>query len=405
LRKLIEFSRNPIMERPLSEIDENEHLLENQWVFFASGAKPTSMRRALAERLAEREAVVIVDRAVSLLRDKKLPAIEKRCQHLSGMKGSWCYQPMHFPERMPGVNKILRRVNRLILQRELNSLLARNGRRIICYDSPTQDHLVGQLGEKLSIYIAVDDLTATVCGVPIRGEIKAEKRLLSRVDKVICVSETLAEVLRSRVPSRRNLPISVIPNGYDERIFDPEKNYPEPSDITHIPRPRIIVSGHISERIDWDGIAGASLLRPNWTWIFLGFIDRGMEEKLRNLLGSRAVLHPPIPVNSVPAWIRHSDACAVPYCLNQFTKASHPLKAIEYLAMGKAVLSTKIPSLNAYSKVIEWVQEGRGDSYANALDIFLSDGRNGSRKQERYNSVKNENWKIKAVQFRGVIMN
>jgi hypothetical protein len=39
---------------------------------FAAGAKPTSMRRVLAECLP-RDPVVIVDQPVSLLRDKKLP--------------------------------------------------------------------------------------------------------------------------------------------------------------------------------------------------------------------------------------------------------------------------------------------------------------------------------------------
>jgi hypothetical protein len=41
------------------------------WIFFAANAKPTSMRRALAERLAEKETVILVDQPVSILRDRR----------------------------------------------------------------------------------------------------------------------------------------------------------------------------------------------------------------------------------------------------------------------------------------------------------------------------------------------
>jgi glycosyltransferase involved in cell wall biosynthesis len=361
------------------------------------------MRRALAERLAERDPVVIVDQPVSLLRHKKLPAIEKRCQRLSGVDGSWHYRPLHLPERLPGMRKTLRHLNRHLLQREIDALLPKNGKRIVCYDSPTQDQLVGKLGEDLSIYIAVDDLTITVWGDAIRGELEAEKRLLSRVDKVICVSETLAEVLMSRMPANRKIPIHILPNGYDERIFDPEKNYAEPSDLTHVLRPRVLVSGHISERIDWDGIAGASLLRPDWTWIFLGFADRGMEKKLRNLLDRHAVLFPTIPVDSVPAWIRHSDVCAVPYRLNRFTLASHPLKAIECLGMGAPVLSTRVPSLACYDGAIEWVNEGDGESYVKALDEFANQAGSQERRDVRRRAVSGDSWVVKVNQFRQIV--
>jgi glycosyltransferase involved in cell wall biosynthesis len=290
------------------------------------------------------------------------------------------------------------------LQRELDELFPRETARIVCYDSPTQDHIVGELRESLSVYLAIDDRTITVRGESISGEIEAEKRLLRKVDRVICVSEPLAQTLKSRTSEGQTPPIFVLPNGYDERIFDPSVDYPEPDFLKDIPRPRILIAGHVSERIDWDGIAGASLLRPDWTWIFLGSADRGMEEKLRNLLDSHAVMHPSIPVDSVPAWIRHSDACAVPYRLNRFTLASHPLKAIEYLAMGAPVLSTRIPSLESYHGGIEWVEEGDGRGYAKVLDALKQKEMQQKLKEIRRNIVKQETWGIRIAQFRQIIL-
>jgi hypothetical protein len=403
-RKADKFPRNPIREYPLSEFEESEHLSENQWVFFAPNAKLTSMRRALAERLAESETVVIVGQPVSLLRDSKLLTFEKRCQGLCGVYGSWHYQPLHFPERVPGLRKILTQLNQYFLRRELNSLLRKNGKRIVCYDSPTQDQLVGNLGEDLSIYVAIDDRTITVQGDRIRGELEAEKRLLSRVDKVVCVSKRLAEVLRLRVPSGRNLPISVLPNGYDERIFNPGKNYFEPSDLVNVPNPRILVAGHISERTDWNGIHEASRIRPDWTWVFVGSPDTGIQERIFHDLGPQGFWHPPVPLEEVPAWIQNCDACAVPYRLNNFTLASSPLKAIEYLAMGVPVLSTRIPALQSYGDVIHWVNEGCGESYAQGLDKALAEKTDPGRTNARRLTVTNDSWARKAEKFKAMML-
>jgi glycosyltransferase involved in cell wall biosynthesis len=362
------------------------------------------MRRALAERFAERESVVIVDQPVSVLQDKKLPEFAKRCERLSGVNVACHYRPIYFPARLPGVGKILNHLNQRLLDRELNLLLPKNGKRIVCYDSPTQNQLVGKLGENLSVYIAIDEKTLTVWGEPIQGEVEAEKRLLSRVDKVVCVSERLAEVLRSRVPCGQTLPIFVLPNGYDERIFDPEKNYPEPSDLAHVSRPRVLVAGHISERIDWEGIRGAVKFRPDWTWVFIGPADAGMVEKI-NAVGGSTFYHPSVSVEEVPAWIRYCDACAVPYRLNPFTRASSPLKAIEYLAMGAPVLSTRIPALKPFGDVIHWVDEGCGNSYALGLDEALSEKTDSIRMEARCTAVSNDSWTRKTETFKALLFN
>ena len=379
--------------------------IKDSWIFFAANAKPTFAQRALAERLAEIESVIIVDRPVSALRDRKLPALKARSNRLPGVEGCWHYRPLHYPERIPGLGRITRLMNSLRLQQELNQLLPHDGKRIVCFDSPTQDHLVWKLGEDISIYLAIDDKTLTVWGEPIHGELKAEKRLLSKVDKAVCVSETLAEVLRSRVPNGRTLPIQVLPNGYDERIFDPNKNFAEPTSIADIPRPRILVAGHVSERIDWDGIIGASRLRPQWAWIFVGPADKGMKEKIANTLGEHGFYHLPIPVQDVPAWIYHCDAGAVPYCLNPFTRASSPLKPIEYLAMGAPVLSTRIPSLERYDGAIEWVNEGDGESYARALDEISNQAGSHEIRQLRRKVVSEDSWGVRVNQFREIVFN
>jgi glycosyltransferase involved in cell wall biosynthesis len=363
------------------------------------------MRWAVPERLAESEPVVIVRHAFSLLRERAMPPLRERAMPLNGTRGSWSYQPFYYPEKLPVAGRICRYLNHDLLRREINTLLPVDGGRIVCYDSPTQYSLVGRLGEALSLYLAIDDRTLTVTGQPVKGELEAEQKLLGRVNGVICVSAKLTAILQSRTPGRRTLPIHVLPNGYDERVFNPEAEYGEPEFLRHIPRPRLLVTGHVSQRIDWPGIAEASRLRPQWSWVFVGPADTGMPENILGILGKRGFWHPQITVTEVPAWIRHCDACAVPYRLNNFTCASSPLKAIEYLAMGAPVLSTRVPSLEHYGDVILWVDEGHAASYAEALDRCLSVETDASRFEARQQAVKGDSWGARTNQFRAVVFN
>jgi glycosyltransferase involved in cell wall biosynthesis len=130
-----------------------------------------------------------------------------------------------------------------------------------------------------------------------------------------------------------------------------------------------------------------------------------MEEKITGSLGGNASYHPPISVEDVPAWIHHCDVCAVPYRLNAFTRSSDPLKAIEYLAMGAPVLSTKIPSLECYHGVIEWVNEGAGESYASALDKLANQVGNEEIREPRRQAVAGDSWKVRVNQFREIVFN
>jgi len=373
-------------------------------VFFANNAKPSFTQRALAYRLAEQFPVVVVTRGLSLLRERKRPSLVERIGTRTDLPYLREYTPIHYPERLPLLGRWLKAYGQKLLHSELDRVLApfSLARRIVCYDSPSQYPLVGTLGEDLSVYLAIDDRTVTVWGEPIPGEQEAEQELLARVDRVVCVSEPLAATLRARASGKRDLPIDVLTNGYDERLFDPHREWDEPVGLAKVPRPRILVTGHVSERIDWDGIAAAAALGPNWSWVFVGPTDDGMAKRIANIAaatGARMFLHSSVPHENVPAWIAHCDACAVPYRLNDFTRASSPLKAIEYLGAGAPVLSTQIPSLSIFGNSIAWVRQGEGTSYVAALEVLAEQGRSGAVVERRRSSVRNETWAHKVRSF------
>jgi glycosyltransferase involved in cell wall biosynthesis len=190
------------------------------WVFFAMEANASCIRRSVAERLSEKDSVLLVERFISGLRQPTSLRLGKRFSAKTGSLTSYSY--FHTPERIPFVRPLLTSLNRRRLVNEIIELFG-HPPTVVCYDSPTQFHLVGRFQEKVSVYVAVDDRTVTVTGHPIKGELEAEKKLLSKVDLVVCVSEPLADAIRDRIPNERRVPIHVLPNGYDARVFDPNQ--------------------------------------------------------------------------------------------------------------------------------------------------------------------------------------
>ena len=361
------------------------------------------------------ERVVLVGRGVSVMRKRTFPRLETRCRVLPGVKGCFQYQPLFLPQRVWGFGRLMKWLNCYLLRAELDTLIGGDSARMVIYDSPTQDCLAGTLGESHTVYLAIDDRTVTVSGEAIRGDLEAERRLLRKVHQVICVSETLAEVLRSRMAPDGQKPIHVLPNGYDERIFDPQKTWDEPATLRSLPRPRVLVAGYVSERIDWEGVEAVVKCRPEWTWVFVGPAERGMREKIeclavrvaaagRKSVTPASVWHEPVPASQIPAFIAHSDACAMPYRMNAFTRCSSPVKPIEYLAMGMPVLSTRVPALEKYGGVVQWVNQGDGHSYALALDHLAATRGDAKLREARLAAVAGDTWASRAVRFRELVL-
>ena len=372
------------------------------WVFFVRGLEPCFVDNALARRVAETERLIAVGPNVSLLRSPGQLSFRKRLSKPPAESIEAYYRPLHFPARLPAVGAVCAKLKLSLFRREMGRILS-DRPTIVCYNSPIQHNMVGVLEESLSVYYVTDDFTVDLQGGPIPGELEAEQDLLERIDLVICVSQPLAQLMRGRAPKGKHHAIHLLPNFYDERVFNPEMTYPEPEALRDVPCPRILVAGHISDRIDWDGIAAASKLRPDWSWVFLGRSSATSTEARIDQLAGRGILLPGVPYAAVPAWIQHSDACSVPYRLNRFTLSSDPVKAPEYLAMGAPVLSTRIPALSRFGEAVYWVEEGNGGSYAKALDAATE--RSGSHELRALRTLASvpDSLTARAHQFRTII--
>jgi glycosyltransferase involved in cell wall biosynthesis len=283
----------------------------------------------------------------------------------------------------------------------MGRLLGTAGGRTVVVGSPYQYVYLDPLRGERAIYFAVDDMTLTVDGNPIPGERELEQKLLTKVDRVVCASAVTAERIQSRRPGSSGCPVSVLANGYGADRFKPVGIGEAPRLLSGIPRPRILCSGLVSRRIEWDVIRQVARVRREWNWVFAGPMEPGFEQPLReSVLEDVANVHlvGSVPFREMPALVRACDVCVIPYRLNAFTRASCPLKAMEYLAMGSPVVSTRIPALETYDAVIEWVEDGSPESYERALEKALANGEVGQEAMRR-EAVKDASWASRAASF------
>src|SRR5216683_328910 len=198
-----------------------------------------------------------------------------------------------------------------------------------------------QIPADLSCYHIDDEYTFSTVDTPISEE---ERNLIARVDQVFIHSPALLEK-----KGKINPHTSFTPNGVDFDAY--AQPVQEPDDLRKIPHPRIGYSGHIKRQLDWQLLRDLTARHPNWFFVFvgsanahseiLGHVEELSRRKNVRFLGSKTALQ-------LAAYPQHFDVCVMPYRNDDYTKYIYPLKLHEYLASGRPVVGTPIPSLVAF---------------------------------------------------------
>lgn len=123
----------------------------------------------------------------------------------------------------------------------------------------------------------------------------------------------------------------------------------EPADaraLDALPQPIIGYVGGMHRHVDFDLLKDCAKARPDWSWVCVGALQAdatGLGELPNvHLLGQKS--H-----EQLAAYIRRFDVCIVPYVNNAYTETVVPTKINEYLAMGKPVVSTDLPTVREFN--------------------------------------------------------
>jgi glycosyltransferase involved in cell wall biosynthesis len=143
-------------------------------------------------------------------------------------------------------------------------------------------------------------------------------------------------------------------------------------------------------------------LRPDWTWEFVGSvqIDRALLPTGPNvrLLGAR-------PHSELIEHLRRFDVCLIPYRENEFTAMVVPTKLNEYLAAGKAVVSTRIPAVVEFNQQHQVIQiaEASAGPFIEAIERALRSAHDEAESHRRREVAALSDWSERMELIAGLI--
>lgn len=258
----------------------------------------------------------------------------------------WVYSPLVLPFHHL---KWARRLNSRFLIGVIRYLIRRLGfkKSIAWVYNPMVVDLLKSLHFKKVVYHSVDDLSAAP-RLPGKEIEKYEKQLLDLAEVTFVTSPTLQVKYRSW--SDKN--ILYFPNVADYNFFSQARaeSTSIPQDISHFQGPKIGFVGAISSyKVDFEMLAKAAKLTPSWNWILIGKVGEGEPETNPTTLNQPNIyILGPRPYQELPSYLKAFDVVMIPSPLNDYTRSMFPMKFFEYLAGGKVIVSSRLPSLEEF---------------------------------------------------------
>ena len=188
-----------------------------------------------------------------------------------------------------------------------------------------------------------------------------ERELVSRTDLVFASSRILAEDIEARTGHA----VRYLPHGVDFAEFRARaESDPLPTDLAAIPGPRIGYVARLDERIDDAALRAIAVARPDWSIVIIGgdgFQSREGRERFAKLtalpnvhaLGQK-------PRETIPAYTAGLDVCLLCYRTDNWGRWVQPIKAYEYLACGRPVVSAPIDAARDFGDLVTLVDDPGG---------------------------------------------
>lgn len=187
-----------------------------------------------------------------------------------------------------------------------------------------------------------------------------EEKVFEKATLLSFNSKALYETKLSESPNIREKSI-IVPCGCDVDSFRGHKTIS--SNLQKIPHPRIGFVGHMNHRIDFNLLSYLVNHHRFWSFVFIGPVLIKQPEDVQTNVETRILdlrhhgnvyLLGEKPKASLPGFVAGMDVCIIPYN-TKYKKVLYcnPMKAYEYLASGKPVVSTDIYALRElHTKII-----------------------------------------------------
>lgn len=186
--------------------------------------------------------------------------------------------------------------------------------------------------------------------------------MLARADLVFTTGEARREALRDRHPD-----VHAFPSCVDLAHFAQARSWiAEPADQVFIPHPRVGYVGVVDDRLDLELLAAVADRRPDLHLVMLGPVVKIEPTSLPqrpNLhwLGGK-------PYDALPGYLAGWKVAILPLARTADAELRCPARTPEYLAAGRAVVSTSMRDVQPYAERELVRVADEPEAFASAID-------------------------------------
>jgi len=281
-------------------------------------------------------------------------------------------------------------LNKKILSINLKKVIKDIGFESLCRLSwiyvPYQVGYLGLVDDIGYVYENYDDYPEFDAPFLTRDEVKQYDTYLAK--NAFLVFATALKLYKEKL--RLNPKSYYVPNAVNLELFARHINdNEEPQDLKDVPRPIVGFVGNVHQGfVDTNLIKYITSGNPSMSFVFIGKMQ-GIKET-KDILKMPNVYYLGYKIyEDIPNYIRCFNLGIIPFKLNKITESLNPLKLFEYMAVGCPVLSTDIPEVRKYSRLI-CIANGPEEFDDHLKKVLASDV--SSLKIKLRNEAKHHSW-------------
>lgn len=151
-------------------------------------------------------------------------------------------------------------------------------------------------------------------------------------------------------------------------------------------------AGSLDFWFDVDIIRSAAERRPDWNFMLFGRVESSEIYELRKLANVR--LMGEVPYSTLRYHFASIDVCVIPFRISPLTLATNPLKLYEYFACGHPVVSSPLPEVQEYGKLVYFASDA--EEFIAQLEEAMEED-NPRTAVERRLVAERESWSARCI--------